>query len=65
MSDAPDSPCISVCIVNPDRVCLGCGRSTDEVGAWSSATVVQQQKIVDAAAKRLEALNAALFNSAD
>lgn len=62
MSEAPSSPCISVCVVSPEGVCLGCGRNLDEVTAWASASPERQHQIVDAAAKRLAAINAALFD---
>jgi len=30
------SPCIKVCVVHPvERICTGCLRSIDEIGAWS------------------------------
>jgi len=30
------SPCISVCVVDPrgSGVCVGCGRTLDEIAAW-------------------------------
>jgi predicted Fe-S protein YdhL (DUF1289 family) len=38
------SPCISVCVMDPDRgVCLGCFRTLDEIASWS---------VLDANAKR-------------
>ncbi|WP_354290655.1 DUF1289 domain-containing protein [Sphingomonas sp. PvP055] len=33
------SPCISSCRIDPaDAVCTGCGRTLDEIAAWSAAT---------------------------
>jgi hypothetical protein len=30
------SPCVKICIVHPDaRICTGCYRSIEEIGAWS------------------------------
>ena len=29
------SPCNSVCKLNVDDVCIGCGRSLDEIANWS------------------------------
>jgi len=38
------SPCISVCVVDPDgALCLGCFRTLDEIAEWS---------LLDADAKR-------------
>ncbi|SFR46982.1 DUF1289 domain-containing protein [Litoreibacter janthinus] len=31
-----ESPCIKVCVVHPaERICTGCLRTIDEIGAWS------------------------------
>ncbi|WP_375255825.1 DUF1289 domain-containing protein [Yoonia sp.] len=31
-----DSPCVKVCVIHPEsRLCTGCLRSIDEIGAWS------------------------------
>ena len=35
----PPSPCIGVCQLASDGgTCTGCGRTLDEIGAWSSAS---------------------------
>lgn len=34
-----DSPCIKICVIEPkSRLCTGCLRSIDEIGAWSRMT---------------------------
>jgi predicted Fe-S protein YdhL (DUF1289 family) len=34
-----ESPCIKLCVVHPEtRLCTGCLRSIDEIGAWSRMT---------------------------
>ena len=31
-----DSPCIKLCSIHPtERICVGCYRSMEEIGAWS------------------------------
>jgi uncharacterized protein len=50
--DVP-SPCISVCKLDRDNVCIGCGRHIDEVIAWPSAGNEEKQRIVAAARERL------------
>lgn len=31
-----ESPCIKICVIHPaSRLCTGCLRSIDEIGAWS------------------------------
>lgn len=34
--DEVQSPCVKVCVVHPaERICTGCLRTIDEIGAWS------------------------------
>lgn len=34
--DEVQSPCIKICVVHPtERICTGCLRTIDEIGAWS------------------------------
>jgi len=34
-----DSPCIKICVIDPkSRLCTGCLRTIDEIGAWSQMT---------------------------
>ena len=41
------SPCIGVCVVDPDSgLCEGCARTLDEVAAWGSATVDERRAIL-------------------
>ena len=35
----PDSPCQSVCLIDPaTRFCLGCNRTADEISGWAAMT---------------------------
>jgi uncharacterized protein len=37
--DEIESPCIKVCVVHPQaRLCVGCHRTIEEIGAWSRLT---------------------------
>ena len=37
--DEIDSPCVKVCVIHPSsRICTGCLRTIDEIGAWSRMT---------------------------
>ena len=49
----PPSPCVSVCKLDPDNVCIGCGRHIDEVIAWPSADREEKLQIAAAARERL------------
>jgi hypothetical protein len=44
VSDEVPSPCISVCtLLEPQKICIGCFRTIDEIAHWS---------VLDAAARR-------------
>ena len=32
------SPCIKVCLLDPENRCRGCGRTIDEIARWSMMT---------------------------
>jgi uncharacterized protein len=46
-SDSPASPCVRNCCLDDDNVCLGCGRSLDEIVAWSAAPDAQKRAILE------------------
>jgi hypothetical protein len=54
------SPCVSVCVLDSagTNVCIGCGRTLDEVAAWSQMTNAQRREVVARAPARLAALRA-------
>lgn len=41
----PDSPCVSLCKLDDDGVCLGCGRSRQEIKGWKTMDDVQRHDI--------------------
>ena len=50
-----ESPCIGTCLLNSSRMCIGCFRSSDEIGRWASASERERMRILDAARKRYQA----------
>jgi len=43
-----DSPCVKVCVIHPEsRLCTGCLRSIDEIGAWSGMTAEARRRVMD------------------
>ncbi len=56
LSRGMPSPCNQVCVLNAEQVCIGCGRSSDEIGRWSLATVDEQIGIIEQAGQRLKEL---------
>jgi predicted Fe-S protein YdhL (DUF1289 family) len=47
-----DSPCIKICELNRDDVCVGCGRTRAEIAGWMSMSESQKAKVVELAEKR-------------
>ncbi|MFC4314962.1 DUF1289 domain-containing protein [Steroidobacter flavus] len=51
-SPAVASPCIKVCVLDARQVCVGCGRTIDEIAQWSRLTEEQRREVVDRARQR-------------
>ncbi|SHI34545.1 hypothetical protein SAMN02745194_00087 [Roseomonas rosea] len=56
MTDAPagalPSPCVRLCTLNGDGLCLGCLRTIDEIAAWPSADDAARRAILARCAER-------------
>lgn len=50
------NPCVRNCCLNEEDICLGCGRSYQEILDWHSADEAQRQLILQEAGKRLAAM---------
>lgn len=44
MEDMIESPCVHNCCLDKKDVCIGCGRTLDEIKGWQAAT--NSEKIV-------------------
>ncbi|TBX28105.1 DUF1289 domain-containing protein [Nioella sediminis] len=45
--DEIESPCVKICVVHPEaRLCTGCLRSIDEIGAWSRMSPEDRRRIM-------------------
>jgi hypothetical protein len=52
----PLSPCVKICVVDPDSgLCVGCGRTVAEIAIWGELDADERRAIVAALARRLEA----------
>jgi predicted Fe-S protein YdhL (DUF1289 family) len=52
-----ESPCIKICVIHPEsRLCTGCLRSIDEIGAWSRMTPEVRRAVMDELPTRAGAL---------
>jgi predicted Fe-S protein YdhL (DUF1289 family) len=55
-----ESPCNRVCVVHPTaRLCIGCGRSLDEIGRWIGLGGTERSRITAQLPARLAALDGA------
>jgi predicted Fe-S protein YdhL (DUF1289 family) len=42
-----ESPCVKICVVHPaTRLCTGCYRSIDEIGAWGRMTPEERRAVM-------------------
>jgi predicted Fe-S protein YdhL (DUF1289 family) len=54
--DEIESPCVKVCVVHPATgLCIGCHRTLDEIGAWSTMTPEARRAVMVALPARAEA----------
>ena len=55
MSEAPESPCISICVLDDEDICQGCFRSAEEITDWYIASSGEKLNILDRAKERRNA----------
>jgi predicted Fe-S protein YdhL (DUF1289 family) len=51
------SPCVSICHLNDEDICLGCYRSGDEITAWKGLDNEAHKQILIKAQERKLTLN--------
>jgi predicted Fe-S protein YdhL (DUF1289 family) len=51
----PPSPCVSVCALDENDVCMGCYRTASEITDWFLATPAEKHAILRAAGERRRA----------
>jgi predicted Fe-S protein YdhL (DUF1289 family) len=51
----PASPCISVCLLDEQDICVGCYRSANEITDWFMADSESKREILQRARVRREA----------
>lgn len=52
VSDKVRSPCVSVCALDENDVCIGCQRSGDEILRWTSMTNDERREVLRKVAER-------------
>jgi len=48
------SPCVRNCCLDELDVCLGCGRTLDEITSWSTSDNNEKSRILDEAKQRCD-----------
>jgi len=56
------SPCVRLCSLNEDGLCLGCGRLVNEITSWSAYSEERRDEVMQACEERLQILKAASLN---
>ncbi|MBS8239797.1 DUF1289 domain-containing protein [Marinobacter lipolyticus] len=54
VADRVRSPCVSICALDGDDVCIGCHRTGDEIMRWPRMTNDERQEVLKSVAKREE-----------
>jgi predicted Fe-S protein YdhL (DUF1289 family) len=55
-----ESPCVNICMLEPNaKVCVGCGRTIDEIARWSTMTAADRSRVMSELPARLAASKAA------
>jgi uncharacterized protein len=57
------SPCVRNCCLDEDNVCMGCGRSLQEIVEWGTASDAEKTAILARSGERLGARAARGFRS--
>lgn len=52
------SPCVRICSLNEDNVCVGCGMTVRDLRIWRGANDEEKQQIVTESGLRLKRVQA-------
>lgn len=50
------SPCVAICELNADDICIGCGRNRDEITDWARLDADAKRAVKARAEQRLQGL---------
>lgn len=53
-SEKVRSPCVSVCALDENDLCIGCHRTGDEILRWTRMTNEERREVLQEVAKREE-----------
>lgn len=57
------SPCVGLCRLNAEKICIGCFRTIDEISRWGLLSSDEQRRILRQIALRQPAANASQESS--
>ena len=53
------TPCINVCVIDqPSKICIGCGRTLDEIATWGSMGELERKSVMATLPERMKDLSA-------
>jgi uncharacterized protein len=52
MSDPAASPCVRICCLDDVNICIGCGRTLDEIRRWSGMSELEKRETLRRSAER-------------
>lgn len=52
MNDVPRSPCVNVCFLNDEDICVGCYRTGQEISYWGRMSDTQKRETMVKVAQR-------------
>jgi predicted Fe-S protein YdhL (DUF1289 family) len=52
-----ESPCINVCTLDAQKVCIGCGRTIEEIAVWSRLGDEERRAVCERAQGRNQSRN--------
>jgi predicted Fe-S protein YdhL (DUF1289 family) len=51
---APSTPCVKVCVIDPlAAICIGCGRTTAEIAAWTAMGEAERLAVIAGLGERM------------
>ena len=56
----PQSPCISICTLDDNDVCMGCLRTLDEIVDWTMLSDDEKRGVLERVAQRAQHTNQAV-----
>jgi uncharacterized protein len=58
-----ESPCVNVCTLDAHKVCIGCGRTIEEIAIWSRLGDEERRAVCERAQGRTQSRKQSLSSS--